>query len=222
VGNGEGAALLRGWGFQGPLLTQPQYGVDTGHFKPSPARSRRAKRPFTAGYFGRLVPEKGVDLLLKAAAQAKVAVRIGGQGPLERALRLQCDALGVDAHFEGFVPFEKRAAFYAGIDVLVLPSRSQAHWKEQFGRVLAEAMACGLPCIGSDSGAIPEVIGPGGLVFPEGDASTLAQRLKRLAAEPALRARLGLAGRRWALKLYDEASLVEALGVFLETVVLGA
>jgi glycosyltransferase involved in cell wall biosynthesis len=127
VGNAEGAALLRGWGFQGPLLTQPQYGIDTKAFKPGP---RRRARPFTAGYFGRLVPEKGVDLLLKAASIAGVPVRIGGQGPLERALRLQCDGLGVDASFEGFVPFERRAGFYAGIDALVLPSRSQADWKE--------------------------------------------------------------------------------------------
>jgi glycosyltransferase involved in cell wall biosynthesis len=213
VGNGEGAGLLRGWNFTKPLLTQPQYGVDTQHFKPKP---RRGKRPFTVGYFGRLVPEKGVDLLLKAASIAKVAVRIGGQGPEERALRLQCDALGVDARFEGFVPFERRAGFYAGIDALALPSRTQGDWKEQFGRVLAEAMACGVPCLGSDSGAIPEVIGDGGLIAAEDDVKAWADALGRLAKSAALRARLGRAGRRRALKYFDEQALVDDLGRFLE------
>ena len=165
AGNREGARLLRSWGYQGALCTQPQYGVDTRHFKPG----RPKRRPFTAGYFGRLVPEKGVDLLLKAASLARSAgSRVGGQGPLEkRALRLQCDALGVDARFEGFVPFERRAQFYAGVDALWrLPSRTQSDWKEQFGQVLAEAMACGVPCVGSDSGRPSQkCIGEAGLVF---------------------------------------------------------
>jgi glycosyltransferase involved in cell wall biosynthesis len=212
AGNREGAALLRGWGFTQPLLTQPQYGIDSKRFKPVP----RVKRPFTVGYFGRLVKEKGVDLLLKAAAQARVAVRIGGQGPEERALRLQCDALGLDVRFEGFVPFEKRSAFFAGIDALALPSRTQRTWKEQFGRVLAEAMACGLPCLGSDSGAIPEVIGEGGLIAGEDNVAAWAGALDRLARSPALRRRLGAAARRRAVAHFDEGTLVEELGRFLE------
>lgn len=215
AGNREGAELLRGWGFEAPLLTQPQYGIDTKHFKPA---VRKAKRPFTVGYFGRLVPEKGVDLLLRAAHLAKLPVRVGGQGPEEHALRLQCDALGVDARFEGFVSFERRAKFYAGIDALALPSRTQHDWKEQFGRVLAEAMACGVPCVGSDSGAIPEVIGDAGLVFKEGDAKGLAAALSRLAKDAKLRARLAKASRARAVKFFDEGALVNELGVFLEKV----
>ncbi len=223
AGNREGAELLRGWGFQAPLLTQPQYGIDTSHFKPGSRKAKRPLRqaqgrPFTVGYFGRLVPEKGVDLLLRAAHLAKLPVRIGGQGPEERALRLQCDALGVDARFEGFVPFERRAGFYAGIDALALPSRSTRDWKEQFGRVLAEAMACGVPCVGADSGAIPEVIGDAGLVFKEGDAKQLAAALSRLAKDAALRARLAKESRDRAVKLFDERVLVGQLGVFLEKV----
>jgi glycosyltransferase involved in cell wall biosynthesis len=215
AGNAEGMGLLRGWGFDKPLLLQPQYGIDTRRFKPA----KKTKRPFTAGYFGRLIPEKGVDLLLKAASLAQVPVRIGGQGPEERALRLQCDALGVDADFTGFVPFAKRAAFYASVDALVLPSRATGNWKEQFGRVLAEAMACGLPCVGAASGAIPEVMGAGGLVFEENDAAGLAGCLKRLKASAALRARLGKAGRARALRHFEERQLVDDLGAFLEKAV---
>ena len=54
------------------------------------------------------------------------------------------------------------------LDALVLPSESTPLWKEQFGHVLIEAMACGVPVVGSDSGAIPEVIGEAGLLFPGG------------------------------------------------------
>jgi glycosyltransferase involved in cell wall biosynthesis len=65
-------------------------------------------------------------------------------------------------------------------DVLALPSLTRSTWKEQYGRVIGEAMACGLPVVGSDSGAIPEVIGNAGLVVKEGDAGALASAIERL------------------------------------------
>jgi glycosyltransferase involved in cell wall biosynthesis len=82
------------------------------------------------------------------------------------------------------------------LDVLVLPSRTTPRWKEQFGRVIIEALACATPVIGSDSGAIPEVIGEAGLVFPEGNALALANAINTLHDSPAERRRLGALGRR--------------------------
>jgi glycosyltransferase involved in cell wall biosynthesis len=73
-----------------------------------------------------------------------------------------------------------------GLDALILPSRTTARWKEQFGRVIIEAQACGVPVIGSDSGAIPEVLGDRGLVVPERNPVALAQAMTRLASSPAL------------------------------------
>ena len=81
-----------------------------------------------------------------------------------------------------------------GLDVLVLPSLTRANWKEQFGRVLVEAMACGTPPLGSSSGEIPNVIGDAGLVFPEGDASALAESLQRLMDDTNLREALSRRG----------------------------
>jgi glycosyltransferase involved in cell wall biosynthesis len=80
------------------------------------------------------------------------------------------------------------AAAYASFDVLVLPSRTTDTWVEQFGRVLVEAMWCGVPVVGSDSGEIPWVIGStaGGLVFPEGDVGALREALVRLRDSAAL------------------------------------
>jgi len=63
------------------------------------------------------------------------------------------------------------------MDALALPSLTTPEWKEQYGRVIPEAMACGVPVVGSDSGAIPEVIGSAGLVAPEGDPVKLAEAL---------------------------------------------
>jgi glycosyltransferase involved in cell wall biosynthesis len=102
----------------------------------------------------------------------------------------------------------------AALDVLVLPSRATPVWKEQFGRVLTEAMACRVPVVGSDSGAIPEVIGEAGLIFPAGDASALAGCLARLQAEPALRAELAERGYQRVLRHYTQAGLAERTAQF--------
>jgi glycosyltransferase involved in cell wall biosynthesis len=81
------------------------------------------------------------------------------------------------------------------MDLLAAPSLTTPQWREQFGRMLVEAMACGVPVVGSDSGEIPHVLGAAGLVVPEGDADALAGALGTLLADPSLRARLAAAGR---------------------------
>ena len=91
---------------------------------------------------------------------------------------------------------ERMAEGFARLDVLALPSRTTPTWKEQFGRVIVEALWCGVPVVGSDSGEIPWLIGltGGGLVFPEGDDAALAGRLTELREDPALRQRLATQG----------------------------
>src|SRR6202030_1687141 len=94
---------------------------------------------------------------------------------------------------------------YAQLDVLVLPSHTTPTWKEQFGRVIVEALWCGVPVIGSDSGEIPwliEMTG-GGLIFPEGDREELAERLTRLREHGELRAMLAGAGRAAVERLFS-------------------
>ena len=81
------------------------------------------------------------------------------------------------------------------LDVFILPSRTTANWKEQFGRVIIEAHACGTPVIGSTSGAIPEVVGHGGLVVPERDPAALAQAIQLLLNDPQKRRQMGAIGR---------------------------
>ena len=85
----------------------------------------------------------------------------------------------------------------------MLPSLTTASWKEQFGRVLVEAQACGIPVLGSNSGAIPEVIGDAGIVFPENDDVAMLAALDRLRLETGLRDLFSQAGRLQATRLYS-------------------
>jgi glycosyltransferase involved in cell wall biosynthesis len=91
--------------------------------------------------------------------------------------------------------------------VLALPSRTLPNWKEQFGRILVEAMACGVVVVGSDSGEIPNVIGEAGLVFPEDDKEALQAHLTRLIGDAGLRRRLAQAGRERVLENYTQAQI---------------
>lgn len=207
AGSRTAAEVLRAKGYRGPLWVIPQFGVDEERFRPDPAR--REPGPFTVGYAGRLVPAKGVDLLLEALAGLEVAwrLRIVGEGPARGALLARARTLGhePDVVVEDWRASAEMPAFYRCLDALVLPSRSTTRWVEQFGRVLIEAMACGVPCIGSDSGEIPHVLGDAGLVFPEGDARALSDRLASLAGDPVLRQRLADEGRARVLARYTMA-----------------
>jgi glycosyltransferase involved in cell wall biosynthesis len=196
MGTDSAAAVWRAKGYRGEYAVVPQFGTDPDLFSPL---SRRPDRPFTVGYIGRLVPEKGVDDLLRALVGLgrDWRLRLVGSGPQRAELERLAADLGVTdcVTFVGAVPSIEMPAQYHEVDVLALPSRTRPNWKEQFGRVLVEAMASGVPVIGSDSGAIPGVIGDGGLVVPEGDVNALTAALRQLRDDNDLRAGLGAAGR---------------------------
>lgn len=213
VGNQAAHAVWRAKGYRGPLHVIPQFGVDPDIFRPRPeARPPAASGALTVGFAGRLVPEKGVDLLLLAAAQAPgVRVRVLGAGPerslLERLLREL--RLADRVTLERLVPSTQMPEFLSQLDALVLPSRSRPNWTEQFGRVVAEAMACGVPVITSDCGELPNVVGDAGLIFPEDDVEALAGHLRALRDDLALRTRLARQGRARVLDLFTQQKIAE-------------
>lgn len=213
AGNQEAVTVWRAKGYAGPMPVIPQFGVDPDLFMPQPRPVSAAPVPFTIGYAGRFVPEKGVDLLLRAAAQLPpdTRVRLIGSGPEQARLAQLAQALGLAVR----VTFETAASLamparLAALDCLVLPSRTRPNWKEQFGRVLIEAMACGVPVVGADCGEIPNVIGDAGLLFPEGDVVALAAHLRALHADPAHRAALGAKGRARVLAHYTQQHIAQA------------
>lgn len=207
AGSSEAAKVWQKKGYGGPMAVIPQFGVDPELFSPA---NHHTERPFTIGYAGRLVPEKGLDLLFRAALTLPGAwrIRLAGDGPERTALMTLAGVLNIGGkvHFEGPRSSTDMPAFYQSLDVLVLPSRTMSNWKEQFGRVLIEAMACGVPVIGSDTGAIPEVIGDAGLVFPENDPNALAMCLRAVMDE-GVRAQLKRAGRERVLESYTQAQV---------------
>lgn len=218
----EAVAVLRRQGYRQGASIMPLTGVDMAAFAPRPAdalRSALGLAGFVAGYVGRLVPEKGVELLLHAAAgnPAPVSLLIVGDGPERPALEALAGRLGIAprCRFAGSVGYDRMSEVLNALDLLVLPSRTTPQWKEQFGRVLVEAMACEKPVLGAASGAIPEVIGDAGFTFGEGDAVQLGQLLSLLATQPALCAELGRRGRRRAgMEYATEALAARIAGIW--------
>jgi glycosyltransferase involved in cell wall biosynthesis len=137
----------------------------------------------TLGYLGRISEEKGIGTLLKSfkilRKDNNIKLVIAGSGPLESKLKMD----GVE--LMGLIPHSDVQKFYSKIDVFVLPSVTRSFWKEQFGRVIVESVACGKFVIGSDSGAIPEVMRHLKLdyIFREGDSSSLKDEILRFSRD---------------------------------------
>ncbi len=212
AGNHAAAEVLRAKGYRSPLRIIPQFGVDPQLF--TPPASPRPDRPFTIGYAGGLIPEKGIETLLQACAHLRGdwQLHILGSGAHEQALRRLAARLGLDERVQwlGKWPSTRMPDFYRTLDAFVLPSRTRPNWMEQFGRVLIEAMACGVPTLGSNSGEIPHVLGDAGLIFPEGDASTLGTHLQNLLQDAALRKTWGDRGRQRVLAHYTQQQIATA------------
>lgn len=215
AGSIEGAELVRRWGFQRRIELIPQLGVDPSVFQPSSVPSGK---PFTIGYVGRLVREKGVDLLLHALALLAERGRefqgvVCGSGPQGEELHALAGRLGLAGRilWSGALAHERIPHFMRTLDVLVLPSRTAPHWKEQFGHVLIEAMAMGIPVTGSSSGAIPEVIGRPDMVFREEDHRGLAGILERVMTGEGLRHEVGSYGIRRVREHYTHDRIAERL-----------
>jgi len=211
AGTDEAADALRRKGYAGKLAIIPQFGTSASLFRPAEART---DRPFTIGYIGRIVPEKGLRILLRAAARLGGDWRLrlvgGGSALAEMQALAMSLSIGDRVEFIGQLPSADLPAEYHKLDALALPSLTRANWKEQFGRVLVEAMASGLPVIGSDSGAIPGVIGDAGRVVPEGDVEGLAKALRQVRDQPALRADLIERGRARFLTHFTHERIADA------------
>jgi len=229
TGNQDGADILRQRGYGGPIRVMPQLGIDEGLFQPQPQpqlAQRLGVQPgeFVVGFVGRFVAEKGLLTLAQALASLRSHPRpwkwlLLGRGDLKQPLMAQAKAAGICDRmiWVESVPHHQVADYINVMDTLVLPSETtygfktmtSVGWKEQFGHVLIEAMACRVPVIGSDSGEIPHVIQSAGLVFPEGQAEALADCLRQLMEQPQLAADLAQAGYDRARSHYTNRALAQ-------------
>jgi glycosyltransferase involved in cell wall biosynthesis len=190
--------VLRAKGFTKPAPIVP-FGVDTETFRPRPVGSKRSDGRLTIGFVGRMLPGKGLNVLAAALEKLKseewrLLVVGDGSEREEFEQRLAAAGLSDRATFTGAVKFDLVPDYFHQMDMLVLPTETTKRIREQFGRVLVEAMASGIPVIGSTCGAIPEVIGEAGLVFTEGDPDALADALRRVLSHEELREGLVVAG----------------------------
>jgi len=166
-------------------------------------------------YLGGFDPRKGLTTLLSAMAAAFPADRgptlvlAGGRNEHARACEAMAESLGVRVRFPGYVPDLDLPALFAGASLFVYPSRY-----EGFGIPPLLALAAGTPCITTDGGALPEVVGDAAWVVPAGDARALSTALRRAAEEPAALRALAEAGPRRAAAFSAEALRERMLRVY--------
>jgi glycosyltransferase involved in cell wall biosynthesis len=209
----EGAEQLEA--HRGKCVVIP-YGIDPAPLAPTPALLARAAAwraelgtPLVL-FVGRLVPYKGVDVLLRATATLDASLVVVGDGPLRGPLEAQARAARYDrVAFAGTVADAELAALYHAADVIVLPSVTRA---EAFGMVQIEAMACGKPVVSTSvPSGVPWVNqhGETGLVVEPGNADALSGAIRRLLDDPALRKRLGAAGQRRVAEEFTAARMAQ-------------
>jgi len=216
--NTEAGRILRRKGLTGELVLLP-LGVDVERFepvdRPPPSGSLRV------GYVGRLIEHKGVGVLLDAVAtDPRLSVEIFGAGPELGALQARAERLGLGdrATFHGHVDEADIPGTYRRFDVLAVPSLPMPGWIEQFGRVVVESQASGIPVVASASGALPDVVGGDGLLVPPGDSAALGAALVRFIDEPDLWGRLRAASVADAPRYSWESVADTQLGLYRDVV----
>ncbi len=206
VRNSNARKVLQQKGYRGilPIIT---HGVAVDNFRPG--NNDKLRREFSPegkpviGYVGAFTRQKGLQTLLAAVEALPCQLVMMGDGPEKKALGEIARERNLDIHFLPPSGHEAVAQAMNAMDILVLPSITLPGLTEKFGRVLIEGMASGLAVIGSDSGEIPVVIGDAGLVFREGDAMDLREKIARLLNDKALRGVYGEKGRARAVSTYS-------------------
>jgi glycosyltransferase involved in cell wall biosynthesis len=189
-----------------PHRVMPQLGVAL------PLTSTPAPRTgLSIGFLGRLIPEKGLDLLFRACVKllGRWSITIVGTGPAQEELESLAERLGIAGRVTwlGALPRSAVDEVWPRLDCVVAPSRTAPRWIEVTPRAPLEAMAHGIPVVVSASGALPEIVGPAGAVVPEENVEALAEVLQRFLDGPAERAQLGAAGRRRVMDQFTDSAI---------------
>lgn len=179
-------------------------GVDVNHFYPNSEAGLQIRHSLgweeqtapVIGYLGRLVPDKGLDLLMRVLDRLQTPWRalFVGSGPMEATLRTWANTHPDNVRICTTVKHSDVPHYLNAMDLLCAPSQTLPNWREQFGRMMIEAFACGVPVIGSDSGEIPYVIGDAGVVVGEKDEQGWIQAISDLLESPSRRTELAEKG----------------------------
>jgi glycosyltransferase involved in cell wall biosynthesis len=211
-------------------LVAAQHGVDTDDFSPVLQEQKNHFRQlfhltpdvFLIGFCGRFILEKGILDLIAAVREIRhnpayqnIHLALLGDGPLKSIITEECPPW---LHVILGQPSSVIPQFMQSIDLFVLPSKplrgSGRVWEEQFGHVLIEAMACGVPTLGSDSGAIPEVIESQEAIFPHSEVNVLVQLLLKAIEDRHWRAALGKKQRQRVERNYSYQAVARTYAGF--------
>jgi glycosyltransferase involved in cell wall biosynthesis len=195
------------------------------HLRVTPPSGLQRGDETVFGFVGRLIEAKGLRTLALALGKIRELpwrLVVIGTGEFQKEFETLLVHGGVRdrVHMAGYVPHAETPHWLAAMDVLVLPSETQPNWKEQFGRVIPEALACGTAVVGSDSGEIPNLIrqSGGGLVFRERDPEALAGALRMMVTEPQKREEWASRGRAWVAENVSlDAAAKRMVGIFEDT-----
>jgi glycosyltransferase involved in cell wall biosynthesis len=189
-----------------PHLALPQIGIT-----PPPAVTRVPHPGLAIGFLGRLVPERGLDILFRACVglAGKWTLTVIGTGPSQEELEALSERLGISARVSwlGALPREEVDQVWPRLDCLVFPARTTARWVATTARAALHAMANGVPVLASDSGALPEIVGDAGRIVPEEDVAALSAALEALHNNRSECERLGTAARRRIMDEFSDAAI---------------
>lgn len=184
---------------------------------------RQPHSELAIGFVGRLVPERGLDLLFRACVglAGKWTLTVIGTGPSQEELEGLAQRLGIAARISwlGALPRQAVDEIWPRLDCLVLPSRTTERWIMTEGRAALHAMANGVAVVGTDSGALPEIIGDAGRIVPEEDVAALAAVLQELYASRSECERLGSAGQRRVHQEFSDAAVAGKMLAFWRTLI---
>lgn len=186
-GSHHSEEFVRANGYQGQMPLIPQYGVNPDVYFPNSQYPEHSNQ-FNIGFVGRVLQMKGLHVLVRALHMmpSHCTLTILGTGDYLQQIELLVRELKLESRvkFLRGVPANKVPDIMRSFNVLCIPSLTSPLWREQFGRVIIEAMACGIPVVGSDSGEIPYVIADAGLVAHENDVKALSETLLSLESNP--------------------------------------
>ncbi|MBD3265307.1 glycosyltransferase [bacterium] len=211
--------VLQEKGYPHPTTVIP-YGIPNWFFEYK-QQKRESSNPFTIGYIGRLMYMKGIDILLGALENLPDChLILVGEGNDKINYQEQARLKNLQNRVEWLPPLSERRLpdVLQRMDVFVLPSRRVAGWQEQLGRVAIEAMAQGIPVIGSSSGAIPEVLGDAGLIFEENSTTDLIEKIQILKKDKNARHRLSQLGFHRAKERFTWQRFAEEIVLFYQKI----
>lgn len=198
-----------------PFVDRPSrvipVGVDVAHFQPNRAAGDEIRRQLgwdgsvpIVGYLGRFVPEKGLGLLMAVLDTLATPWRalLVGSGPLESTLHDWRRTRPDRVRIVSAVTHDRVPQYLNAMDVLCVPSQTTPRWREQFGRMLIEAFACGVPVVGSDSGEIPHVVADAGVIVRESAVDEWIGAIARLLGDCDLRRDLATRGIERAHRVF--------------------